>query len=422
VWHHHNTKVELGKLLTECRQDGYPILSAELDERYPSVAPEENAALIYMAAFTNLAGADSSDLHAFETNSIRLGANASFDFLQLKSLLARNCTTLQLLHEASKRKKSRYPLKSTRGLLFSGADLESLRKCVALLSLEALAHSQCGGPTPTDSVEAILALGDSLAKEPITRSQFYRMNFNRRAVVTLEIMLNRGAMPEAELNRLSDAFRNSEQTSDLTGAFSGELCRGLVLDVNFVAEILYRDTEGFASGIRKELMKLAVIATDRAYADKTFYVSSLRTYLAAAKNAYPLRLQMIDGLIDRKYRQAKSRLYPVSAYLLPWLGSIVPSDAENIARLRAAQTVLAIERYRHRHDSKLPEKLSDLCPELLGHVPQDPFDGRPLRFKVLPDGFVVYSIGKDLQDNGGQTQKDWQNWNSPFDVTLTIKR
>jgi hypothetical protein len=32
----------------------------------------------------------------------------------------------------------------------------------------------------------------------------------------------------------------------------------------------------------------------------------------------------------------------------------------------------------------------------------DPFTGQPLLMKRLPDGWVIYSVGKDLNDDGGQ--------------------
>jgi hypothetical protein len=38
---------------------------------------------------------------------------------------------------------------------------------------------------------------------------------------------------------------------------------------------------------------------------------------------------------------------------------------------------------------------------LLRVVPTDPYDGRPLRLKRLPDGLVIYSVGADRTDNGG---------------------
>jgi hypothetical protein len=39
-------------------------------------------------------------------------------------------------------------------------------------------------------------------------------------------------------------------------------------------------------------------------------------------------------------------------------------------------------------------------------APADRFSGEPLRYRVLADGFVVYSVGPDGADDLGDTQKD----------------
>lgn len=66
-----------------------------------------------------------------------------------------------------------------------------------------------------------------------------------------------------------------------------------------------------------------------------------------------------------------------------------------------AITSIALKRYQLRH-AKLPPDLSALVPEFLPQVPSDPVDGHPLRYQVTSDNsFLLYSIGKDGVDNGG---------------------
>ncbi len=48
----------------------------------------------------------------------------------------------------------------------------------------------------------------------------------------------------------------------------------------------------------------------------------------------------------------------------------------------------------------LPPSLSDLG--LPAAVTTDPFDGQPLRTKQLPEGWIVYSVGGNLVDDGGK--------------------
>jgi hypothetical protein len=76
------------------------------------------------------------------------------------------------------------------------------------------------------------------------------------------------------------------------------------------------------------------------------------------------------------------------------------------ARLRCLIVALAAERYRRAH-GRWPEALDRLAPELLPAAPLDPFDGAPLRLARLDDGLVVYSVGFDGKDDGGQLAASW---------------
>jgi hypothetical protein len=50
----------------------------------------------------------------------------------------------------------------------------------------------------------------------------------------------------------------------------------------------------------------------------------------------------------------------------------------------------------------------DLVPRYLSEVPNDPFDGKPLRLKHTEDGLVIYSVGLDGDDNGGNLGRGTQ--------------
>jgi hypothetical protein len=96
--------------------------------------------------------------------------------------------------------------------------------------------------------------------------------------------------------------------------------------------------------------------------------------------------------------------------------------ARSDAKIRETQAALAVERYR-LVNGKLPNQLSDLVPTFLPAVPSDPFDGKPLRYKTLTIGYVVYSVGDDRQDNGG-VEKDSKgvSYVPGTDITFTVER
>ncbi len=72
---------------------------------------------------------------------------------------------------------------------------------------------------------------------------------------------------------------------------------------------------------------------------------------------------------------------------------------------------------------RLPDVLTDLVPAYLDTVPTDPFDGNEMRYKKLEAGFVVYSIGEDLSDDGGKEKPPRRTKESPnWDVTFIVER
>jgi len=64
-------------------------------------------------------------------------------------------------------------------------------------------------------------------------------------------------------------------------------------------------------------------------------------------------------------------------------------------------TALALQRFRLARGD-YPASLTELRPDFLAAIPNDPFDGRPLRYRrVNNQEFSLYSIGFDRTDDGG---------------------
>ncbi|MHC4561637.1 MAG: hypothetical protein ACYS8X_02575 [Planctomycetota bacterium] len=61
---------------------------------------------------------------------------------------------------------------------------------------------------------------------------------------------------------------------------------------------------------------------------------------------------------------------------------------------------LALAAYR-AEKGEHPEKLADLSPEYLKEIGQDLFSGKPYVYRRLADGYVLYSVGLNGEDDGG---------------------
>lgn len=82
-------------------------------------------------------------------------------------------------------------------------------------------------------------------------------------------------------------------------------------------------------------------------------------------------------------------------------GGMVRRAAQMDTARRMMITVLALKRYQLHHGQPAAT-LGALAPELLPAVPIDGMDGKPLRYRLNPDGtFILYSVGEDGEDNGG---------------------
>jgi hypothetical protein len=82
--------------------------------------------------------------------------------------------------------------------------------------------------------------------------------------------------------------------------------------------------------------------------------------------------------------------------------------------IRMTRVLLAVRLYWLDH-GKLPVTLDDLVPGYLKSVPLDAYDGKPLRYS--PANKVIYSVGKELMDKGG----DISDGNKDGDRQPTVK-
>jgi len=70
------------------------------------------------------------------------------------------------------------------------------------------------------------------------------------------------------------------------------------------------------------------------------------------------------------------------------------------AALRSAAATCAAERFR-MESGRWPRGWEELTPRYLPTVPIDPFTQKPLVWKAIEDGVVIYSVGQDRTDEGG---------------------
>ena len=403
------------------RAAGYPVTCAELDQWYKIPPNVENAAYTIIDAFSYYKLWDKDKSEPLPVvGQAKLPARTEPLPEEMKALItqyvADNNEALELLHAGAAIEYCRYPIDLSAGLETLVPDLSEIRKGIFLLELEAILHAEHGDDKlAIRSVKSCFGIARSLAKEPVTISQLVRSACQNRAATTIEYCINRIEFTDEQLVELIECTHNSERITNMSYALVGERCNG----ISFFKAPGSVDTD-LIGGIPFRPLLALYKAVGMADSDAIIYLDLMDEYMKITRLPLHQRQEAAKA-VDTRF-QSTSRVHVLLYVMMPAMVRITTIDTRNIAQLLTARTGLAIERYRLTA-GKLPDKLVDLVPDYLDAVPMDPFDGKELRYKKLETGFVVYSIGEDLSDDGGKEKPPRRTKESPnWDVTFIVER
>lgn len=331
----------------------------------------------------------------------------------VSAYLTTNAEWLALLHRAAVVQQCRYPINLRDGFLVRHDHYVPVRQSARLLALEVLLRSDNRDETAASSVIASLALARSLKDEPLLISQLVRIACQSVAVSSLEGVLSRTQVSSNQLVNLSQALADAEDLSLMTRGYVGDRCiQNDAFEQLASGKITPADAFGFLdqTPLWAGPAFLLYRASGLLEIDHITLVTVVNEVVEASKLAPPDELKTMKSL-ENSIRGLPFNTV-ISHMVLPGLPSISLKCARSAATLRTARLAIAVERFRLAR-GELSGSLAELLPAYLNAVPQDPFDGQPLRYKKLEKGYLVYSIGEDGNDDGGDEKKD---------ITFTVER
>lgn len=90
-------------------------------------------------------------------------------------------------------------------------------------------------------------------------------------------------------------------------------------------------------------------------------------------------------------------------------GAITKKCQEDVL-VSVTQAMFAIKAFK-KDTGDYPSLFDDLVPAYISSVPLDPYGGKSLGYSR--EKKILYSIGEDMQDNGGSTGEDWRKMADP---------
>jgi hypothetical protein len=93
------------------------------------------------------------------------------------------------------------------------------------------------------------------------------------------------------------------------------------------------------------------------------------------------------------------------ALLIPAVTQAVIVPERGMMNTQMAQTAMGLSMFQKQH-GRYPARLEELAPVFIKKVPIDIYSGKSIRYIQRDDGFYLYSVGRNHQDDGGKSQDD----------------
>jgi hypothetical protein len=379
-------------------KDGRPMNAADLIP--PEVPDEQNAAVLYEKA----ASLFKSQPTERKKNQLEYLGDLSSryvgdsikpeDLPEFRQLMGQEVVTSALaiaeqgtLHPACRLKRD-YQSDPLSEMPIIG----DMRNLVRILGARACLEAQANEPNKAwETVRTQLRLAKALRSDPSFMGQLVHWQMTRSACSTIQRLCE--VVPPTEDQGLAIAalLGSVDRTAALVHALDGErLLRGewfFNLPEDQLRQALRRDPLGNDS----RLFVCVAAFRPRLVADHATYLRTLHTCTQWVMRPYSPQ----DPDASRQIRDMAS-----SRFLTRDLAAMVFLCKEFLYRALADVSItragLGVLQYRRDHGT-FPQTLEAVG--LKGLI--DPYTEDPLNYRAEGDGFIVYSVGEDLKDNGG---------------------
>jgi hypothetical protein len=416
---------KIARRLAELRAAGVAITAADLAERFPDPPDSDNAELLLAADFlvaTN--SGDSAVAGLFNIVGRTNSLNA--DTLEQLRRFAQRASALTnawvLSAPLSARLPTRRHLGVTKVYSPSFTHVRHLAQGMALLTLHTTETN--------DSATAALLIEKSFRVTRMVNGarildHQMRHAYELMACQSAERALNRMQFTDGQLQRMFEAIE-LEGEDEFAKACDSEFAfaihafqsirNGASVDTYVFPPT---QTDHWWENLWARVNPLKRRGPD--YADQDFlrYLESVPEIRRIVKLP-PLEAIRAGGQLQSNLQAGAVSVIGKNMWIPAGVG-LVRSHAQGSKRVLLLKIALAMERYRLAHGGALPPDLASLEGSYLLSIPRDLFDGQPLRFKKLPRGYVIYSVGFDGVDDGGRESPN-RNSVAGFDLTLTVER
>lgn len=380
---------------------------AKIEQRRPTIPDEQNGALVVQrlaADLDRLRQAEAKGVLFFDDDFENPDIYSIVNQVSLepsRALLQSHAGLRDKLRELKDSRGGRLPMSYDVGdgnpLDIMLPSLMPWRHAARFLQLEALVAAHDG---ETDrAVEAIqlhAKLAATLELEPNLVSRLVQTRIDNEMVDAVEGVLRLQTLSPPDVRKLEQVVERRLQQESLKACFQLEravfqaICNGLSEGRFDWSDFTMADESSLNVKDVRTNQENGIRLYDELVREADDSLSILRVTRRQERE-----IQQMAG--DFSKRLGSHRIVLT---LMPSFSRAVELDLICIARLRCAQVGLTAEKFRG-DTGELPEDAHALVPGYLSSVPVDPFSGDPVQLLKTDAGLVVYSIGDNQVDDGG---------------------
>jgi len=381
---------------TEAQRVGLPLTPAEV--RLPVLPAAENAATIYARAFEMDTPGSSADDDLSVVEPAMVAGATPQDLASAKAAIGRLGPLFEVLRGASRLSKCQFPADWTHVTHPDLSYLAHLRRFARALGFAAQMRGD--GKEALADLKVVHRMAQHLQQQPFSENLTAAGSIEGTAEGILDKLLRSRGHDPAFLAAARSFHASFGSLPDFRAAFRTDLVRALAtidqaktlgdIDENF--RFFSRDllslfwTPEFKRASEEKLIA-AYVALFSAWGAPTGEPD------AAAWN----RLAEAGRTIRHQVGSDHSLSNLLANALFPHPRFFTDRVASQQMRFRLTETALSLLEARAKA-AKFPARLPSL-----GVLSTDPFSGNPFGYLTKPPGIILYSVGPDRVDDGGQS-------------------
>ncbi|MEN6370751.1 MAG: hypothetical protein ABFD64_01950 [Armatimonadota bacterium] len=405
-------KKGLDKKLDELKANHEPLTFTELAPK--PVSEDQNGALLYLDAYAVCFAAyrpPSEPLSLGELLGETSHPYAKPEIVEAhaREILAKCDTAITYVKEAQKRPQCVFPVDWDKGIEAELPHIHKLRRMSEILAVKAVIDAKDNKLDKTiEDVILGIRISDSVSSEPTLISLFCRQSCIRKTLTGLRIVLEEHHLSADQARSIYDELAKVDLQPQYKLAMQGERIIGSDIfgkmrangDIPFWvldhAEVIPGRTKAEMNMLEKGLAGMtSYLWLPMSYADQRIYNDQMDKQISMISLSYRDRVNQKPA--------HEPKLISTSNIIMSGISRTTLVRDKTLADIGLAQATIAAMAYRDRFGS-YPASMKDLKSRLGWKIPDDPFSGKPFIYRQKKSGFVIYSIGANLKDDGGKPQ------------------